>query len=653
MARIRRDSSESFPGGDTANKDQTRLDQNTTIEPPKARQKRDTRSSPRKKLAKADREVGAFCDEHRSEPPVLAPKAAPPRDQRSKQVRLAPLTTLRNAAGPLKLDVAIEPRRSRRSPRKQCPPSVVESPAEGEAELQVPAHLSEPAVVQEVEESDVEESVWCGSAGNSDSSDDELPSPSKFIKFPPTKLLPKAPSEGIGFDLSRSLKALSLSEENPFSKPETKQVLTISDSSRPTSSSDNENRNKAILRFSPPRLHIPPKQCTPEHSVTPPPTSPSKGRLLSPSKRTARLPTPPHRPSLDAFWNAETVNDWNDQYSPRKEWKSPRKLKLLADDASTSPTSSPRKAQSPSKRTKAELDAKKDWEARKHRIAETFLSELDRTITDGQVQELAKSTGGVRFIWSKMLNSTAGRANWKRETTKTRQPDGTVSVVHKHHASIELAEKVIDDEDRLLNVIAHEFCHLCNFMISGIKDQPHGRQFKDWGRKCTKAFGDRGVEVTTKHTYQIEYKYIWQCSNGDCGVEFKRHSKSIDPKRHTCGSCRSHLQQTKPVPRAGGAATGYAGYVKQHFAEVKARMPGATQKLIMEAVARKYRAEKALLLSAGAPAASATGERGLDARGGKPGRGSGSSAPSVTPGPGDGGLGKISRVLEFVTLDDD
>ena len=34
--------------------------------------------------------------------------------------------------------------------------------------------------------------------------------------------------------------------------------------------------------------------------------------------------------------------------------------------------------------------------------------------------------------------------------------------------------------DRLINVIAHEYCHLANFMISGVKNCPHGREFREW-----------------------------------------------------------------------------------------------------------------------------------------------------------------------------
>lgn len=244
------------------------------------------------------------------------------------------------------------------------------------------------------------------------------------------------------------------------------------------------------------------------------------------------------------------------------------------------------------------IEAKRDFESRKHQLCEDFLAELDSRVTEGKLGELAASTGGVKFIWSKTLNSTAGRANWRKETSKKKHVDGTESITYRHHASIELAEKVIDDEERLLNVVAHEFCLLANFMVSGIKDQPHGRQFKIWGAKCTKTFGARGVEVTTKHSYQIDYKYIWSCENEMCGQEFKRHSKSIDPARHTCGACRGKLIQVKPVPRkqgAGksGAVGGYAGFVKQHFAAIKKEMAGASHKEVMTALGQRYREQKA------------------------------------------------------------
>lgn len=108
------------------------------------------------------------------------------------------------------------------------------------------------------------------------------------------------------------------------------------------------------------------------------------------------------------------------------------------------------------------------------------MQELDEKVTHGRVAELAASGGGVNIIWNKKLNSTAGRANWRRECVKTTHSDGTIDKEYRHIVNIELAEKVIDDEDRLINVLAHEFCHLANFMVSGVKDNPHGKEFKEW-----------------------------------------------------------------------------------------------------------------------------------------------------------------------------
>ncbi|KAF4970380.1 hypothetical protein FSARC_2573 [Fusarium sarcochroum] len=306
---------------------------------------------------------------------------------------------------------------------------------------------------------------------------------------------------------------------------------------------------------------------------TPPKTTKPKG-LVSPSKK-VQIPQTPHRPSMDAFWSQDFVNDWNDEHSPRKLMLPP----VTKSPSKASPKKDPRK------------ETKKSFAARKHALAESFLAELDREITQGRIADLAESTGGVKLVWTKTLNTTAGRASWRRETTRTtRKADGAqLSVTYKHHASIELAEKVIDDEHRLLNVMAHEFCHLANFMISGITTNPHGREFKAWAAKCSAAFGDRNIEVTTKHSYEIDFKYVWECEA--CRTEFKRHSKSIDPQRHRCGSCKGLLKQTRPAPRgaaAGKGPTRYQAFVKEQMAVVRGENPGSPQKVVMKLIAEKW-----------------------------------------------------------------
>ncbi len=340
-------------------------------------------------------------------------------------------------------------------------------------------------------------------------------------------------------------------------------------------------------------------------------------KLPSPTKKYHIQPSP-HRPSVDAFWSQEVINDWNDSYTPGKPAKSsysrePNGLRE-ADEGYLSPCRTGRTSPSkgPIKADKQAAERRKAFNKKKYELAAAFLKEIDQTIVNGQVTKLTEPTGGVRLVWSKKLQSTAGRAIWRREAIRTNAEEGQVlATKYRHHASIELAEKVIDDKgayhssanmtgdtrlliihlDRLINVIAHEYCHLLNFMISNIKDSPHGKEFKIWAKKCSAAFAHRGVNVTTTHVYEISYKYIWACSR--CGVEYKRHSKSIDPARHSCGKCREKLIQLKPKPRGEGkGASEYQEFVKANFARLKREKPEMSMGEVMAALGKGFREAK-------------------------------------------------------------
>lgn len=341
-----------------------------------------------------------------------------------------------------------------------------------------------------------------------------------------------------------------------------------------------------------------------------PPRSPSKlkspSKLLSPSKRAAQVLRSPHRQSLDGFWDLEVVNTWNDTYSPKKvPVTSPRKNRFLewldsgdeddetptrtlndSSDSLPSPCSSPRKSrspqQSPEKAKKQRLleekrtakAKKQDFDSKKEQLANALMAVLDDNITSSKLSTLSSGTGGIQIIWSKTLRSTAGRANWRRTVIKPTGspvkgsliPDGSKV---QHYASIELAAKVIDCEARLVSTLAHEFCHLANFMVSNVRDQPHGASFKAWAMKVTRYLRAhdnpmyRGVEVTTKHSYAIDHKYLWVCAGREalgllksvpeaedgCGAEYGRHSKSINTDKHRCGRCKGALIQVRPKPR--------------------------------------------------------------------------------------------------------
>ncbi|KXJ90636.1 SprT-like family-domain-containing protein [Microdochium bolleyi] len=268
----------------------------------------------------------------------------------------------------------------------------------------------------------------------------------------------------------------------------------------------------------------------------------TKNKLLPSPSKPAHIPNTPWQPENKEFWDPEVNFTWIDRHSPERQ-ASPRKLTPTLDDATAMKqkyTSSPQK--------KSE---KKAFDAIKDEIAKNFLQELDERITDGRLESLAATSGGLKTVWSKTLQTTAGRAHWRCKTTTrtTKHKDGSVTKEEErqHEASIELATKVLTNEDDLLNTVAHEFCHLAVFMLDGKPKMAHGKEFKAWGAKCSRVFKDKGITVTTKHSYEIDYKYIWRCA--ECTCEVHRHTKSVDPQRQRCGRCRGVLVQVKPVPR--------------------------------------------------------------------------------------------------------
>lgn len=355
---------------------------------------------------------------------------------------------------------------------------------------------------------------------------------------------------------------------------------------------------------------------------TPTKPRPHNKRLVSP-KKLAIIPQTPHRPSNDVFWSQEFVDDWNEKHSPRKLFSPEKKSdtvleRPLGSDGTV--LASPWKLTSKNE-AKALKQARKTFEEIKEETAIAFLESLDKEITNGKLAELSASTGGIKVIWSKTLNTTAGRANWKRSIVK-KKGIGTSNelVVSHHYAYIELALKVITTKERLLNVLAHEFCHLANFMISGVTGNPHGKSFKAWAAKVTAKFGkSHGIEVTTRHSYEIDFRYIWECS--ECATPYRRHSKSIDPAKQRCGNCRGVLIQIKPIPRGAGKAsstvaamgksfintegfsdtslsilqppvrkapTEYQIFMKEQMKIVKLENPGRPQKDIMKIVAERW-----------------------------------------------------------------
>ncbi|KAJ5597597.1 hypothetical protein N7537_007681 [Penicillium hordei] len=197
-----------------------------------------------------------------------------------------------------------------------------------------------------------------------------------------------------------------------------------------------------------------------------------------------------------------------------------------------------------------------EFNQRKIGFAEEFLRHLDNAFND-QISRMTEETGGIKIIWTKNFRNTAGRATVRSERFLRGDAGVEEPGKRRHYATIELSEKVLDSEDKILCTMTHEYCHLLDIMVTENRAKgtaQHGASFKQWGDRCVRAleshpiYGGR-VEVTTKHTYEINHKYIWACKVQDCDFKVGRHSKSVDPKRQFCGRCRGVLEQIQPVPR--------------------------------------------------------------------------------------------------------
>ncbi|KAG6918674.1 hypothetical protein DXG01_012491 [Tephrocybe rancida] len=171
----------------------------------------------------------------------------------------------------------------------------------------------------------------------------------------------------------------------------------------------------------------------------------------------------------------------------------------------TKPRGTPRiskKAQAAAEQERRELYARK------------LFDELNHTVFG---DKLPKET---KLNWSKRLLTTAGRAKWHRDGIQTTE--------------IELAEKILDCDERIRNTLSHEMCHLASWIIDASPKEVHGRIFKAWSDKIMRKRPE--IEITTRHDYEIGFKFNWKCLK--CAKTYGRHSKSIDVTKVVCGACR-------------------------------------------------------------------------------------------------------------------
>jgi predicted SprT family Zn-dependent metalloprotease len=171
--------------------------------------------------------------------------------------------------------------------------------------------------------------------------------------------------------------------------------------------------------------------------------------------------------------------------------------------------------------------------------------------------------------WSVNLTKTAGRCISTIDSKKQRS------------IRIEMSSKVIDSVERLKSTLVHEMCHAATFLIDKDDKPDHGVNFKKWGKKVTKTYPE--ITVTTTHTYEINYKYKYQCTGCEKIIgRFSNYAKS-------CGGCKGKLILLGDNQRT---PNNYNQFIKENFSFKKKKFPNASRSEILKLLANDYRKMK-------------------------------------------------------------
>jgi predicted SprT family Zn-dependent metalloprotease len=125
--------------------------------------------------------------------------------------------------------------------------------------------------------------------------------------------------------------------------------------------------------------------------------------------------------------------------------------------------------------------------------------------------------------WNSHFTTTAGRFCGRLQS-------------NRRVGYIELSSKIITNQARLHETLAHEMCHAATWIIDNYFQDNHADVFMKYASKCKLRVH---VTVTKYHTFDLEFKYVYRC--GSCGYEMKRMRNTLG-SGHLCGKCGGEIK---------------------------------------------------------------------------------------------------------------
>ena len=152
----------------------------------------------------------------------------------------------------------------------------------------------------------------------------------------------------------------------------------------------------------------------------------------------------------------------------------------------------------------------------------------------------------IALVWSGRLTSSVGmfvsragpRSSWAGNAP-SKSPKREIRL------SVPLLTPLLEESsygrNELVSTLAHEMIHQWQYDV--LKRRPnHGPDFL---RKMHEMNHDGTLAVTVYHTLKKEVqalsRFAWRCAR--CGRIYRRQRRTIQPRRHHCGSCRGSLQE--------------------------------------------------------------------------------------------------------------